>query len=500
MALVQPAAPVALGEEAPDQVVVLVAEREVAAAGVGHPEPPDEHLDGVGDRAVRALDRRDRRRVGAQQVAEPAQLVRVVPVHPHPEPDRLLGLARRVGQHALLAERHELGDPERLDVALGREPEVALDVDLDPQALAVEAVLVALVLAEHRVEALVEVLVGAAPGVVDAHRVVGRDRPVEEAPVRSAGVLGTQPGEGPPVAPQLEDLVLLGDEIGLRTDGSEHSASGSELGSVRGARPRVTAGRTRVPVSAGPGILPAMHEPEGARPRTRSPFAAAFLSLIFPGLGQLYAGAPMRALAFAAGPILAARARGRRWSCAIDRIALLGFVFDPGVLDRGLRPQPRRPGLPARRDRRRLPGRRVPQRAPAASGDGQRAGARVVAQPAVDRRPAGGRPGHGRQPRRRRPLRPARQGPPRQRLHLRRRRDARNATLDASPSPGATVTPTPGPDRPLPTDTPDPGGDPGRERRARRSRSRRGTARSGSTSCSSAPTSSPARRPTTPTR
>ena len=91
-------------------------------------------------------------------------------------------------------------------------PEVALDVDLDPQALAVEPVLVALVLAEHRVEALVEVLVGAAPGVMDAHRVVGRDRAVEEAPPRTAGVLGAQPRERPTLAPQIQDLVLLGDE------------------------------------------------------------------------------------------------------------------------------------------------------------------------------------------------------------------------------------------------------------------------------------------------
>ena len=136
----------------------------------------------------------------AEQVAQPAQLVRVVPVHPHAEPDRLLGLARGVGQHALLAERHEPVDAVGLDVALRREAEVALDVDLDPQALAVEAVLVALVLAEHRVEALVEVLVGAAPGVVDAHRVVGGDRPVEEAPARAAGVLGAQPGERAPLA------------------------------------------------------------------------------------------------------------------------------------------------------------------------------------------------------------------------------------------------------------------------------------------------------------
>jgi LCP family protein required for cell wall assembly len=75
-----------------------------------------------------------------------------------------------------------------------------------------------------------------------------------------------------------------------------------------------------------------MHEPEGARPRTRSPFAAAFLSLIFPGLGQLYAGAPMRALAFAAGPILLL-ALSAGMVLRVDRIALLGFLVDPGVLD-----------------------------------------------------------------------------------------------------------------------------------------------------------------------
>jgi len=75
-----------------------------------------------------------------------------------------------------------------------------------------------------------------------------------------------------------------------------------------------------------------MHEPEGARPRHRSPFAAAFLSLIFPGLGQLYAGAPMRALAFATGPILVL-ALGAGMVLRIDRIALLGFLIDPTVLD-----------------------------------------------------------------------------------------------------------------------------------------------------------------------
>jgi LCP family protein required for cell wall assembly len=75
-----------------------------------------------------------------------------------------------------------------------------------------------------------------------------------------------------------------------------------------------------------------MHEPDGARPRRRSPFAAAFLSLLFPGLGQLYAGAPMRALAFAAGPILTlALATGM--VLRVDHIALLGFLIDPTVID-----------------------------------------------------------------------------------------------------------------------------------------------------------------------
>ncbi len=44
--------------------------------------------------------------------------------------------------------------------------------------------------------------------------------------------------------------------------------------------------------------------PQEARPRHRSAFAAAFLSLIFPGLGHAYAGAWNRALGFAAVPIL----------------------------------------------------------------------------------------------------------------------------------------------------------------------------------------------------
>jgi LCP family protein required for cell wall assembly len=47
-----------------------------------------------------------------------------------------------------------------------------------------------------------------------------------------------------------------------------------------------------------------MPSPEQPRARGRSAFAAAFLSLLFPGLGQAYAGAYSRALAWAAPPVL----------------------------------------------------------------------------------------------------------------------------------------------------------------------------------------------------
>ena len=74
-----------------------------------------------------------------------------------------------------------------------------------------------------------------------------------------------------------------------------------------------------------------MPEPQDARPRGRSPFAAAFLSLIVPGLGHLYAGAPARALGFAAAPILlVALIAGT--VLRLDRLELVGLVVNPFLL------------------------------------------------------------------------------------------------------------------------------------------------------------------------
>ncbi|OGO58614.1 MAG: hypothetical protein A2V85_18370 [Chloroflexi bacterium RBG_16_72_14] len=66
-------------------------------------------------------------------------------------------------------------------------------------------------------------------------------------------------------------------------------------------------------------------------PRSRSAFAAAFLSLLFPGLGHAYAGAVTRGLAFAAVPFLSLALLAGILLRA-DRIELLGFVIQQPVL------------------------------------------------------------------------------------------------------------------------------------------------------------------------
>ena len=74
-----------------------------------------------------------------------------------------------------------------------------------------------------------------------------------------------------------------------------------------------------------------MHSAEGARPRARSPFVAAVLSLFFPGLGHAYAGAYQRALGFAALPLLLlALTAGIAFRAEPGE--LIGLVLTPWVL------------------------------------------------------------------------------------------------------------------------------------------------------------------------
>ena len=153
--------------------------------------------------------------VGAHLFGEQSQLVRVIPVHPVAQPLRLFGLSCGEAEHAAFAFVDEVVNAVLVDGGLRAQAELLFDLDLDPQTLAVEAVLVALVVTHHREESLIGVFVGASPGVVDAHRIVGRDRAVEEAPAFLAAILFAKFFEDRLVFPELQNGVLTAYEIGV---------------------------------------------------------------------------------------------------------------------------------------------------------------------------------------------------------------------------------------------------------------------------------------------
>ena len=133
------------------------------------------------------------------RVAE--RVVVVVPVHPLAEAAALVGHDLAVVRDALDALAGELGEAVLLDLVLRREAEGLLHLDLDPEPLGVEAVLVALVEALHRLVALEDVLQRPPVAVVDAGGVVGRDRAVHEREPGPAAVLLAQLLEGRPRRP-----------------------------------------------------------------------------------------------------------------------------------------------------------------------------------------------------------------------------------------------------------------------------------------------------------
>lgn len=74
-----------------------------------------------------------------------------------------------------------------------------------------------------------------------------------------------------------------------------------------------------------------MQRTQESRPRARSPFVAAVLSLFFPGLGHAYAGAYQRALGFAAPPILVG-ALAAGILLRMNATDLISFVLTPWVI------------------------------------------------------------------------------------------------------------------------------------------------------------------------
>jgi hypothetical protein len=151
------------------------------------------------------------------------------PVHPLAQSDRALGqCARRLRDH-LAAALRERGEAVVLDLALRVEPELPLDAHLDPEALTVEAVLVALVVSPERLVALEDVLQRATPGGVDAeHHPVRRHRAVDEAEPRPLRVQLAEPPERVLALPASEDVALERVVLGLVGEGCEHASDSRE--------------------------------------------------------------------------------------------------------------------------------------------------------------------------------------------------------------------------------------------------------------------------------
>ena len=148
--------------------------------------------------------------------------VRVRPVHPLAHADRALGDGSGRTVHTRSARVRELADPIRLDIALAVEIQLTLDLHLDPEALAIEAVLVTLIEAAHRLVALVDVLIGTGPGAVNAHSFhVRGDRTVEERKPRAARVLLAEHVEGVLALPEVKDAVVDLGEVEPRVDRPE---------------------------------------------------------------------------------------------------------------------------------------------------------------------------------------------------------------------------------------------------------------------------------------
>jgi LCP family protein required for cell wall assembly len=74
-----------------------------------------------------------------------------------------------------------------------------------------------------------------------------------------------------------------------------------------------------------------MQRAQESRPRAKSAFVAAFLSLLFPGLGHAYAGAYQRALGFAAPPLLVGALLAGVF-LRMDGAHLIAFLLTPWVV------------------------------------------------------------------------------------------------------------------------------------------------------------------------
>ena len=132
-------------------------------------------------------------------------VIRPFPIHPQTQTLRLFGDDCGVFIDARAAFAGKIFHTKRQNIGFAPEAQRFLDFDFDPQTLAIEAVLPAQLATVHRVETLKNVFVSAAPGVMNAHRIVGGNWAVLEKPRLAIGGLRAQLVECALLFPQFEN-------------------------------------------------------------------------------------------------------------------------------------------------------------------------------------------------------------------------------------------------------------------------------------------------------
>jgi hypothetical protein len=127
----------------------------------------------------------------------------------------LFGLYGRIFSYPVFTGFYELIDAIGFDVSFAMETQLFLYLHLYPEALAVETVLVSLIMTQHGVVTLEDILVGSAPGMMDAHGIISGDGAVKKGPPGFSFVLIPELLEALAVFPEPEDPVFHLDEGGF---------------------------------------------------------------------------------------------------------------------------------------------------------------------------------------------------------------------------------------------------------------------------------------------
>ena len=149
--------------------------------------------------------------------------VRIVEIDPEADPLGQRPPVVDVAEDRLAAALVELGDAVGVDLLLGGDPQLALDLQLDRKPVAVPARLARNPVTAHRLVAGIDVLEDAGEDVVRAGPAVGGRRTLVEAPGLGAGSILQRAREDVAAAPAVKHLEL---ERGERLLGVDRANAG----------------------------------------------------------------------------------------------------------------------------------------------------------------------------------------------------------------------------------------------------------------------------------